>query len=95
MQQIGNAMIFIVTIGIITGIITFFLPTIIAFFDNKNNKWKILILNILTGWTGIGLIILAMWATRAEERKNDIGTSYAWGNTKESSKKTMFTILIP
>lgn len=44
------------------GLFINFLPSFIAFSRNHPNQVAILILNILFGWTGLGWIILLIWA---------------------------------
>ncbi|WP_366415448.1 superinfection immunity protein [Novosphingobium sp. 32-60-15] len=39
-----------------------FLPSIIAFKRSHVQKWFVLLLNVLTGWTGIGWIAAFIWA---------------------------------
>ncbi len=39
-----------------------FLPSFIAYSRNHPNRLAILILNFLLGWTGVGWIILLIWA---------------------------------
>ena len=49
----------IVLIFSITG---FFTPSIVAFVRYHNRKWLVLVLNDLTGWTGIGWVAALAWA---------------------------------
>jgi len=48
-------------IGIVI-LIVHFVPSYVAYSRNHPSKGLILILNILMGWTGIGWIVLLIWA---------------------------------
>ena len=48
--------------GILTLILLYFLPSIIAFLKGHKNRVPILILNFLLGWTFIGWVISLVWA---------------------------------
>jgi hypothetical protein len=43
----------------------YFAPALIAFFRRQQNRWLILVLNFLFGWTIVGWIICSAWAARA------------------------------
>jgi hypothetical protein len=43
----------------------YFAPALIAFFRRQQNRWLILALNFLFGWTIVGWIICLAWAARA------------------------------
>jgi hypothetical protein len=43
----------------------YFAPALIAFFRRQQNRWLILALNFLFGWTLVGWIICLAWAARA------------------------------
>jgi Superinfection immunity protein len=43
----------------------YFAPALIAFFRRQQNRWLILALNFLFGWTIVGWIICSAWAARA------------------------------
>jgi hypothetical protein len=43
----------------------YFAPTLVAFFRRQQNRWLILVLNTLFGWTIVGWIICFAWAARA------------------------------
>lgn len=49
--------------GSITAI--YFAPALVAFFRRQQNRWFILALNFLFGWTIVGWIICLAWAARA------------------------------
>lgn len=58
------------TIGIIliiAAIMAYFVPTIIAVQDKKQNKTAIIALNVLAGWTFIGWVIALVWALTKEK----------------------------
>jgi Superinfection immunity protein len=52
---------------IIAGSLTaiYFVPALVAFFRRQQNRWFILVLNFLFGWTIVGWIICLEWAARA------------------------------
>jgi Superinfection immunity protein len=43
----------------------YFVPALVAFFRRQQNRWLILVLNFLFGWTMVGWIICLAWAARA------------------------------
>jgi hypothetical protein len=43
----------------------YFVPALVAFFRKQQNRWFILVLNFLFGWTIVGWIICLAWAARA------------------------------
>src|SRR6266436_4973619 len=43
----------------------YFAPALVAFFRRQQNRWFILALNFLFGWTIVGWIICLAWAARA------------------------------
>jgi hypothetical protein len=43
----------------------YFAPALVAFFRRQQNRWLILVLNLLFGWTIVGWIICLAWAARA------------------------------
>lgn len=48
-----------------------FLPSIIAFVRRHHNRYAILVLNILLGWTGVGWVLALVWSLTAVWRKSD------------------------
>jgi len=52
---------------IIAAIMAYFVPTIIAVQDKKQNKTAIIALNVLAGWTLIGWVIALVWALTKEK----------------------------
>jgi len=52
---------------IIAAIMAYFVPTIIAVQDKKQNKTAIIALNVLAGWTFIGWVIALVWALTKEK----------------------------
>jgi Superinfection immunity protein len=43
----------------------YFAPALVAFFRRQQNRWFILVLNFLFGWTIVGWIICLAWGARA------------------------------
>lgn len=58
-----------IIIGVIVGLTFFLLPALIAYNRNHSNKAIILLLNLIVGATGIGWIVLAIWALTDENKK--------------------------
>ena len=50
----------LVVILVIVGTVFYFIPTILAFMRNTDNGGSVFVLNLLTGWTLIGLIAAFM-----------------------------------
>src|ERR1700746_582342 len=47
----------------------YFAPALVAFFRRQQNRWFILVLNFLFGWTIVGWVICLAWAARAPARE--------------------------
>jgi len=47
-----------------------FLPSIVAFVRGHHNRYAILILNILLGWTVVGWALALVWSLTAVWRKS-------------------------
>jgi hypothetical protein len=60
----------------ITGILLYFLPSIIA--ANKRNAAAIITLNFLLGWTFVGWIVAFVWALAAEREGPVANTLPIW-----------------
>ena len=43
-------------------LVGYFVPAIVAFARDHHNKWAILVLDLLTAWSGIGWIAAMVWA---------------------------------
>jgi hypothetical protein len=43
-------------------VLSYFIPAIVAFARGHHNKWAILALDLLTGWTAIGWVAALVWA---------------------------------
>nr|WP_246596110.1 superinfection immunity protein [Bacillus alkalicola] len=54
------------------GVIAYWLPTIIAFRNQKSSRVIIAILNFLFAGTGIGWVILLFWALRKDHGINQL-----------------------
>ena len=61
-----------IVIGIIILLSLYFLPTIIAFMRNKENKISILALNLFLGWTLIGWVLSLVWALAVDKTAQTI-----------------------
>ena len=49
---------------LVVGIAAYFIPTIIAFKKERDNKVSILALNLLLGWSLIGWVVSLVWALK-------------------------------
>lgn len=52
-----------VIIGMVI-LVIHFVPSYVAYSNNHRSRALILLLNIIMGWTGIGWIVLLIWALR-------------------------------
>ena len=55
-------------IGLIVIAALFLIPTIVAFIRHQPNKWAILAMNILLGWTVVGWIVALIWSLTAPKQ---------------------------
>ena len=44
------------------GVGIYFLPAVVALYRTHHNKWAILILNLLLGWTFLGWVGALIWS---------------------------------
>ena len=49
---------------LVVGFAAYFIPTIIAFKKERDNKVSILALNLLLGWSLIGWVVSLVWALK-------------------------------
>lgn len=49
-------------VGVIAGLLLYFIPSIVAFKKRRDNKISILLLNIFLGWSLIGWVVALVWA---------------------------------
>ena len=47
---------------LLVGVALYFTPTIIAWLRTHYNRWAILALNLLLGWTVLGWIVSLVWS---------------------------------
>lgn len=47
---------------LILGFFVYFVPTFVAFANNRRNATAILVLNMFAGWTFLGWVIALVWA---------------------------------
>ena len=57
---------------VLVGIAAYFLPATIGLIRDHDQKWAILTLNLLLGWTGIGWIVALIWAVT--KGRTDVGS---------------------
>ena len=57
----------LVIIGILFGIPIYFIPTIVAYSNKKQNTGAICALNLLLGWTFVGWVVALVWALTHED----------------------------
>jgi hypothetical protein len=46
----------------------YWLPTVIAVRRGHHNYWPITVVNLFTGWTGIGWVVALVWSVTAVRR---------------------------
>jgi hypothetical protein len=49
-------------LGFLILLALYFVPSIMGFTRSHHNKWAIFVLNLLLGWTGLGLIGALVWS---------------------------------
>lgn len=59
----------LIVLGILIGIVVYFIPTIIAFSRGRRNKGAIFCMNFFLGWIFIGWVIAMIWATSDDDKK--------------------------
>lgn len=74
---IGLSLLHIIVFAVIIGVS--FVPAIVAFARNHAQKWLILLLNLVVGWTGIGWIAALIWAIigRSASTAQDLGDTFS------------------
>ncbi len=53
---------FVSLLGVFVLFVLYWLPTVIALYRKHHNKWAILVLNLLLGWTVLGWIAALVWS---------------------------------
>lgn len=51
-------------LGIIIGVIIYFIPTVVAISRGRINKGAIFCMNLFLGWSFIGWVIALIWAVK-------------------------------
>jgi hypothetical protein len=54
---------------VIACVIVYFLPTLIAMLRDHPQKIQIFILDLLSGWSGVGWVLAVIWACRKFSRR--------------------------
>jgi hypothetical protein len=65
-EPLGRAFGLIYFVGA-AGSIIYFLPTIVAFRRRHPNRWPVLLLNLMTGWTSLAWVAALIWAFQAAD----------------------------
>ena len=55
---------FLLILLIILGLAVYFIPTIVAFVSQQENRVAIMVLNIFLGWTLVGWVVSLVWAVK-------------------------------
>ena len=58
----------------------YFVPTIVAFARQHQDRWAILVVNLVFGFTGLGWLVSVIWALNAVHRPVGVGASGASGS---------------
>ncbi|MFI6861220.1 superinfection immunity protein [Streptomyces sp. NPDC050421] len=61
----GN--ILIVVLGLLFGVVAYFVPTLVAFSRGVPNKGSVLVLNLFLGWTLVGWVVSLAMAARSQQ----------------------------
>lgn len=64
MERFGVTEYILLAVVMIPLLLAYFIPSIIAFTKNKDNKTTVLILNIFIGWSIIGWIVVLILALK-------------------------------
>ena len=64
MERFGVTEYILIVIVMIPLLLAYFIPTIIAFTKNKDNKTTVLLLNIFIGWSFIGWVVALILALK-------------------------------
>ena len=59
LRDMAPAGMWIATFAVIA---VYLLPALIGFMREHPFRWRLLVVNVLLGWTGIGWIVTAFWA---------------------------------
>lgn len=73
--------------------ILYFIPSIIALFHKRENKFAIFALNFLLGWTFIGWVIALVWALTSNRPRSMIREAVSVSNPTQ--KKTSYDQVVP
>jgi tryptophan-rich sensory protein len=57
----------LMVLGIIIGIVVYFIPTVVAFVRGRVNKGAIFCMNLFLGWSFIGWVVALIWAVKEPE----------------------------
>ena len=62
------------SVFILFGVLIFvwivFIPTYIAYYKKKQNRFAIFILNLFLGWTFVGFVVALVWSLTKEPEAN-------------------------
>ena len=62
MPVVSSSVSSVVAVLFVVITLSYFVPSVIAYFRRHRRRRVILILNLLTGWTAIGWVISAVWS---------------------------------
>jgi ABC-type transport system involved in cytochrome c biogenesis permease component len=63
-------------IGLTVVVLLWFIPSLFAFGRHHRNRWAILALNLLLGWTVLGWIGALLWSFSRPSPKPDVVRAY-------------------
>ena len=55
----------------------YFVPTIIAFFNNSKNALGVFVINLMFGWTVLFWVVAFIWACASGREKPESGSGFA------------------
>jgi cytoskeletal protein RodZ len=72
---------------IISFLISYFIPSIIALFRAKSNTFAIILLNLFLGWTFIGWVVALVWAATKDKPTQNIVVNNSYNENKNNEFK--------
>ncbi|MEU9089931.1 superinfection immunity protein [Streptomyces sp. NPDC087901] len=54
-------------VGLIVGLLAYFVPTVVAFSRGVPNKGSVLVVNLFLGWTLVGWVVAMAMAARSAQ----------------------------
>jgi threonine/homoserine/homoserine lactone efflux protein len=65
----------VITLGVLFGVLFYFLPTLIAMKRNAEHSNAIFAVDVLLGWTVLGWLAALLWAVTDKERAKTVSNA--------------------